>query len=78
MIVGPDLKRKKGGERMKKEQDNRRSFLKHVLAGSAAIAGTVAIVKSAKAKSVPAGQRTDEVLYRESDSFTKYYKSLRS
>jgi len=63
---------------MKKEQDNRRSFLKHMLAGSAAVVGTVAIVKSAKAKSVPAGQHSNEVLYHESESFTKYYKTLRS
>ncbi|OEU49718.1 MAG: hypothetical protein BA866_11345 [Desulfobulbaceae bacterium S5133MH15] len=63
---------------MKKEQDNRRSFLKHMLAGTAAVVGTTAIVKSAKAKSIPAGQRPDEVLYQETESFSKYYKTLRS
>ena len=63
---------------MKKEQDNRRSFLKHMLAGTAAVVGTVAVVKSAKAKSALADQRLDEVLYQESESFSKYYKSLRS
>lgn len=63
---------------MKKEQDNRRSFLKHMLAGTAAVVGTAAIVKSAKAKSTPAGQRPDEVLYQETESFSKYYKALRS
>jgi len=63
---------------MKKEQDNRRSFLKHMLAGTAAVVGTAAIVKSAKAKSTPAGQRPDEVLYQETESFSKYYKTLRS
>ncbi len=63
---------------MKKEQDNRRSFLKHMLAGTAVVVATAAIVKPAKAKSAPVGQRADEVLYHESDSFAKYYKSLRS
>lgn len=63
---------------MKKEQDNRRSFLKHMLAGTAAVVGTAAIVKSAKAKSTPAGQHPDEVLYQETDNFSKYYKTLRS
>ena len=62
---------------MKKEQDNRRSFLKHMLAGTAAVVGTVAVVKSAKAKSALADQRSGEVLYQESESFSKYYKSLR-
>ncbi len=63
---------------MKNEQDNRRSFLKHMLAGTAAVVGTAAIVKSAKAKPVSTGQRSDEVLYHESESFSKYYKTLRS
>ena len=62
---------------MKKEQENRRSFLKHMLAGTAAVVGTVAVVKSAKAKSALGDQRSDEVLYQESESFSKYYKSLR-
>ncbi len=63
---------------MKKEKDNRRSFLKHMLAGTAAVVGTAAIVKSAKAKSAPASIREDEVLYHESGDFSRYYKNLRS
>jgi len=79
MIVEPDLKMKgRGGKMMKKEQDNRRSFLKQMLAGTAAVVGTGALVKSAKAKSSQLVQRPDEVLYREGDNFSKYYKSLRS
>ena len=63
---------------MKKEKDNRRSFLKHMLAGTAAVVGTAAIVRPAKAKPVTAGQHSDEVLYQETESFRKYYKTLRS
>ena len=63
---------------MKKEQDNRRSFLKHVLAGTAAVVGTAAIVRSAKAKATPVGLQSDEVLYQETESFRKYYETLRS
>ncbi len=63
---------------MKKEQDNRRSFLRHMLAGTAAVVGTAAIVRSAKAKSAPASNRVDEVLYHESGNFSRYYKNLRS
>ncbi len=63
---------------MKKEQDSRRSFLKHMLAGTAAVSGTAAVVRSAKAKSVSAENHCDEILYHESESFKKYYKTLRS
>ncbi len=63
---------------MEKEQDNRRSFLKHMLAGTAAVVGTAAAVTAAKAKSDAAGRLQNEVLYHESDDFKKYYKSLRS
>ncbi|THB75800.1 MAG: twin-arginine translocation signal domain-containing protein [Desulfobulbaceae bacterium] len=64
---------------MKKEQKKRRSFLKHILAGSAVVAGAAAIVKPAKAESgLPRGPQSDEVLYHESENFKKYYKSLRS
>jgi len=62
----------------KKEEDNRRSFLKHILTGTAAVVGTAAIVKPAKAKSAAIIDRSDETLYHESESFKKYYKSLRS
>lgn len=62
---------------MKKEEGKRRSFLKHILAGTAAVVGTVAIVRPAKAKSAPTVDHSDETLYHESESFTKYYKTLR-
>ncbi|MCP3891350.1 MAG: twin-arginine translocation signal domain-containing protein [Desulfobulbaceae bacterium] len=62
---------------MKKEEGKRRSFLKHILAGTAAVVGTAAIVRPAKAKSDPTTIRSDETLYHESESFKKYYKTLR-
>lgn len=62
---------------MKKEEGKRRSFLKHILAGTAAVVGTAAIVRPAKAKSDPTFIRSDETLYHESESFKKYYKTLR-
>ena len=61
---------------MKKEGDKRRSFLKHILAGTAAVVGTVAIVRPAKAKSASTVNHSDETLYHESDNFKKYYKTL--
>lgn len=63
---------------MKQDQDKRRSFLKHILAGSAVVVGTAAAIKPAKAKSGLTGVESDEVLYRESTDFIKYYNSLRS
>jgi hypothetical protein len=63
---------------MKQEKEKRRSFLKHILAGSAVVVGTAAAIKPAKAKSGPAVMDSDEVLYKESANFSKYYKSLRS
>lgn len=62
---------------MKKEQDKRRSFLKHILAGTAVVVGTAAALKPAKANPGPAAQHTDDILYHESENFKKYYKSLR-
>ncbi|MGW8192634.1 MAG: twin-arginine translocation signal domain-containing protein [Desulforhopalus sp.] len=61
-----------------KGEDNRRSFLKHIMAGTAAVVGTAAIVKPVKAKSAPAVIHQGETLYHESESFKKYYKTLRS
>ena len=62
---------------MENEKKERRSFLKHILAGTAAVAGTAAAIKPARAgtKKITPG---DEVLYNESESFKKYYNSLRS
>jgi hypothetical protein len=62
----------------KSEEDNRRSFLKHVLAGTAAVTGAAATIRPAKAKSTPALNRLDETLYHESENFKKYYKTIRS
>jgi hypothetical protein len=61
-----------------KEDDKRRSFLKHVLAGTAVVAGAATITKPAKAKSATKPKQLDETLYHESESFKKYYKTLRS
>jgi len=63
---------------MKLEEDKRRSFLKHILAGTAAVIGTAALVRPAKAKTPSPVKRLDETLYHESESFKKYYKTLRS
>jgi hypothetical protein len=68
---------RKGGFLMKKEEGIRRSFLKHILAGTAAVVGTSAIVRPANAKSGPTVIRSDETLYHESESFKKYYKTIR-
>ena len=63
---------------MQEEKKGRRSFLKHLLAGSAVIAGAATAVKPAKAETSPHIITNDDELYKETDSFKKYYKSLRS
>jgi hypothetical protein len=63
---------------MKQEEEKRRSFLKHILAGTAAAIGAAAIIRPTSAKSVPPAGRTVETLYHESENFKRYYKSLRS
>lgn len=63
---------------MKNDQDKRRSFLKHILAGAAVVAGSVAAIKPAKAKPAVQLKDSDEVLYQESENFKKYYESLKS
>lgn len=63
---------------MKQEKEKRRSFLKHILAGSAVAVTTAAAIQPVRAKNVPVSPESDEVLYRESAEFSKYYKSLRS
>jgi glycerate kinase len=63
---------------MKKEEDKRRSFLKHILAGTAVVMGTAATIGPAKGKSAATINLLDETLYHESESFKKYYKNLRS
>lgn len=61
---------------MKQDQDKRRSFLKHILAGAAVVAGSVAVIKPVKAKRVLQLKDSDDVLYHESENFKKYYDSL--
>ena len=62
---------------MKQEEGKRRSFLKHILAGSAAVAGVAVTRKQAQAKSV-SDQTLNSDLYQETEDFKKFYKSLRS
>ena len=62
---------------MKEANDRRRSFLKHIFAGTVAVAASTAAIKPAKAKSVSKLQGEKETLYSESESFKKYYKTLR-
>lgn len=61
---------------MKKDETGRRSFLKQLVAGSA-VAATVFHGKTANAKEQESTRQTDEILYRESEDFKDYYKSLR-
>ncbi len=61
---------------MKQDKGERRSFLKHMLAGSAVAAGAVVSSKSAKAQS-KATQKNKETLYQETEAFKRYYESLR-
>ena len=63
---------------MENEKKERRSFLKHILAGSAALAGAATAVKPARAGTHKEIQGSDEILYHESEAFKKYYNSLRS
>ncbi len=63
---------------MEKQNGSRRSFLKHILAGVTVMAGTVAAIRSAKAAPVKPVAEKKHDLYRETSSFNKYYKSLRS
>lgn len=61
---------------MKKEDTERRSFLKTLITGSVAGAAVFSAGK-VKAKGKQAALKSDEVLYRESKDFKDYYKSLR-
>ncbi len=62
---------------MKQKHEVRRSFLKTLLAGSATAAVAAIGAKSAKAaKTVAEKKRPDEVLYRETEEFKRYYETL--
>lgn len=64
---------------MKGNGEGRRSFLKHLMAGTAMVAGVAGVKKKAHAKNARNTQSDQsEVLYQESDNFKNYYKSLRS
>ena len=62
---------------MKEDKDKRRSFLKHVLAGAAVVVGSAAAIKPAKARPEMQQKDCNDILYQESESFKKYYKSLK-
>ncbi len=63
---------------MKEKQEGRRSFLKHLIAGTAVVAGVAGTKKSAQAKKALDTQLNEsETLYEETDAFKQYYKSLR-
>lgn len=62
---------------MKEEKELRRSFLKRMLAGSAVVATSIAAIKPAKANPQgPVVSEGDEVLYKETRAFKKYYETL--
>lgn len=62
---------------MQQNQDSRRSFLKHVLAGTAVVAGTTLTGEKAKAREKVRARQPGEILYKETEDFKKYYESLR-
>ena len=62
---------------MKEGKEVRRSFLKGILAGSAVVATSIAAIKPGKAHAQkPVLSEGDEVLYKESKAFKKYYETL--
>ena len=63
---------------MQNEKKERRSFLKHILAGSAVLAGAASVTKPARAGTRKLETGSGEILYHESEAFKKYYDSLRS
>ncbi len=68
---------------MNTEQGSRRSFLQSILAGSAVTAVAVAAGgKTAAATDKKGGSRggapEEEILYRETEEFRQYYKTLKS
>ncbi len=63
---------------MEQENRQRRSFLKQIFAGSAAVTAVAAGQKEARAADETKERHSQETLYRESDEFKKYYHSLRS
>jgi hypothetical protein len=62
---------------MRETDNKRRSFLKQLLAGSAVAAGSALVGKKVSARETKPNKRPDEILYRKTDDFKKYYDSLR-
>lgn len=62
---------------MKHEDGRRRSFLKQLVVASAVVAGSALPGKKLQAKETGPGNHPDEVLYKKTDAFQKYYDSLR-
>jgi fructose-specific component phosphotransferase system IIB-like protein len=62
---------------MKEKDDKRRSFLKQIFAGSAIVAGSALVGKKVQASETKENNRPEEVLYKKSADFQKYYDSLR-
>lgn len=62
---------------MQKNNDDRRSFLKQILAGTAVVASATLTGKKAKAGKHLQGNQPTETLYKETNKFKKYYQSLR-
>ncbi len=63
---------------MKQEKEERRSFLKHILAGSTAVAAVAVTRKPVQADTVSEKRISNDVLYRETEHFKKHYQSWRS
>ncbi len=62
---------------MKENDEKRRSFLKQLVAGSAIVAGSTLVSKKVQARETAKNKRPEEILYKKSDAFQKYYDSLR-
>ncbi len=62
---------------MKENDEKRRSFLKQLVAGSAIVAGSALVSKKVQARETASNKRPEEILYKKSDAFQKYYDSLR-
>lgn len=61
---------------MRKEDGERRSFLKKLVAGTAVTAAAIS-VRTVKATERKTTEHPGETLYRETEDFKNYYESLR-
>ncbi len=62
---------------MKQNDEKRRSFLKQILGGSAIVAGAALTGRKVHADEISDIKRPEEVLYKKTEAFKKYYDSLR-